>query len=329
MSTSVGVMNIDWQPNGTLSYVKTLGDYGSDPTASYVMQRFAPWTTTTVQAVNGPIDEHELHVLPNGDVMIFSYILTSGVDLTGLGKLGADETVADCTAEELDTAGNLVWSWAASDHIDPVQESKGYLTNLIDGVNVVDAYHFNSIDVDGSNNVLISSRATSAVYYIDRTSGKVLWKMGGNPYSKDGAQILTFANDPEGGIDSQHDARFQANGDISVFDDHTNLGGQARGIEYAIDTAAGTASMVWQYENTTWSEAMGSFRRYSRRLEPDLVGARADDPGGHHRGGRLRARSARRDVRQQPGRVVPRGEGADDDLRPQRAAGDGRASLTR
>ena len=262
VSTTAGAFNIDWQPNGTLSYVKTLGDYGTDPTATYVMQRFDPWTTTTVTAVNGPIDEHELHLLPDGDVMVFSYILASGVDLTGLGSFGASETVADCTAEELDPAGHLVWSWAASDHIDPVKESKGYLVNVVDGVKVADVYHFNSIDVDGSNNVLVSSRATSAVYYIDRASGKALWKMGGNPYSKDGAQILNFANDPEGGIDSQHDARFQANGDVSVFDDHTNLGGMARGIEYAIDTNAGTASMVWEYPNVTWSEAMGSFRRY-------------------------------------------------------------------
>jgi hypothetical protein len=265
VSTTAGVMNIDWQPNGTLSYVPTLGDYGSDPTASYTEQRFDPWTTTSVQASGGPIDEHELHMLPNGDVMVFSYVITSGVDLTGLGSYGPNENVADCTAEELDPTGALVWSWKASDHIDPVKETtkNGVNVNTVNGVNVVDVYHFNSIDQDASGNVLISSRATSAVFYIDKPSGKILWKMGGTIYGKDGEQILTFANDPEGGIDSQHDARFQANGDVSVFDDHTNLGGKARGIEYAIDTTAGTASMVWQYENTTWSEAMGSFRRYA------------------------------------------------------------------
>jgi hypothetical protein len=147
--------------------------------------------------------------------------------------------------------------------MDPVRESTGPQANLIDGLNVVDLYHLNSIDVDAQGNLLVSGRDVDAVWYIDKASGKIVWKMGGAPYSKDGAQIISIVNDPEVTFNHQHDARFQPNGDVSLFDDHTNLSGAARGVEYAIDFTSGTATPVWQYAGPINSTAMGSFRRYA------------------------------------------------------------------
>jgi len=69
--------------------------------------------------------------------------------------------------------------------------------------------------------------------------------------------------DGEGSFSRQHDARFEASGDVSVFDDHSALPGAARGVEYALDLQAGTAKVVWEYRGPVSSTAMGSFRRYS------------------------------------------------------------------
>jgi Arylsulfotransferase (ASST) len=85
-------------------------------------------------------------------------------------------------------------------------------------------------------------------------------------YNKDGAQILTIQGDPEVAFYLQHDARFQPNGDISLFDDHSAAAavpGVARGVEYALDLGAGTAHVVWQYQGTANSAFLGSFRRYA------------------------------------------------------------------
>ena len=50
---------------------------------------------------------------------------------------------------------------------------------------------------------------------------------------------------------------------MSLFDDHTQCSGAARGVEYAIDTGAGTATLDYQYAQPQGlsSEATGSFRR--------------------------------------------------------------------
>lgn len=258
-----GVMNVDRLPDGTMSFISALGAFGSDPNAEYVIQKLEPWQTRYVQAANYPIDEHELQVLPNGDVLLFSYPFVQGFDLTGLASYGPNSILADCTILEIDPSGDVVWSWRASDHIDAVKESASPSQSTIDGLDVIDAFHLNSIDVDASGNLLVSARDLNAVWYIDKSSSKIVWKMGGKPYSKDGAQLIQVVGDPEITFNSQHDARFQPNGDVSLFDDHSVKPGGARGVEYALDFTKGTATFVQQFPATAASTAMGSFRRYS------------------------------------------------------------------
>jgi hypothetical protein len=256
-------MSADVLADGTLAYVPPLGYYGTDPSARYVVQRLTPWQSRAVAAVGAPVDEHELQVLPNGDVLLFAYEQLPGVDLRGLQSFGADATIADCTVQEIDPDGRLVWEWRASEHVDPVRESTGPLVYAMGETTVVDVFHFNSIDVDASGNLLLSARNASAVFYVERPSGRVMWKLGGAPYSKDGARIVRVVDDPEGSFGSQHDARFQPGAHVSMFDDHTYLPGPARGVEYAIDFASGTARVAWSFSGAGNAFAFGSFRRYA------------------------------------------------------------------
>jgi Arylsulfotransferase (ASST) len=101
------------------------------------------------------------------------------------------------------------------------------------------------------------------VFQIQRSTGKILWKLGGKPVNKDGAQILAIQNDQHPTPIMQHDARFLPNGHISIFDNHS-LAGPARGVEYALDLANGTATLVAEFPSpiAQTSLAMGSFRRY-------------------------------------------------------------------
>ncbi len=239
-------MDVSRRQDGSIAYVPSLGYFGTDPTASFVIQALAPWGSRNVQAVGTPTDEHELHVLPNGDALVFSYPLVDGVDLTGLGTYGPDQTIADCEVQELAPDGALIWSWRGSDHIDPVRESPDADALAVGAQNVVDPFHCNSIDVDALGNLLVSTRNTDAVFCVDKATGKVTWKLGGTAYSKDGAQLLRVVDDPQGSFSGQHDARFQPDGKVSMFDDHTNLPGVARGVEYAIDLASSTAHVAWR-----------------------------------------------------------------------------------
>jgi hypothetical protein len=244
--STVGITTTSIPSTGTLYFLKT-------------------WMTQAITSVGVPLNNHELLLLPNGDFMLIAYPTLTGVDLTGLETYGPDSTILDCAVQEVDQQGNLVWDWRASNHTDPVKES---VVPAGDGTaaSPADVYHCNSIDVNADGDALISFRHMNAVLLVSKTTGNVVWKLGGTPYNKDGAQILTIQGDPETAFYLQHDARFQPNGDISLFDDHSAAAavpGVARGVEYALDLGAGTAHVVWQYQGSANSAFLGSFRRYA------------------------------------------------------------------
>lgn len=255
------VVGIDAPEPNTVSL--SPNDVGWSNSTQFDVHAFTSLTTTRIVTIGAPTDGHELRRLPNGNWLLFAFVLRNGVDLTGLDAFGSEETVADCVVQEIDAQEHLIWSWIASDHVDPVRESVEPMKGTFNGEPVVDLFHCNSIDVDDSGNLLISFRHANAVFYVDRDSGVVKWKLGGTPYSKDGANLIVVTSDPEGSFNLQHDARFGTNGDVTLFDDHGATSGVARAVEYAIDHDTGTASVVWQFLGPSQSGAEGSFRRYA------------------------------------------------------------------
>jgi hypothetical protein len=257
------VLNVDSLAPNTISLMpNAVGAFGTSATGRYDMYALDSATTTTLMAVGSPTDGHELRALPNGNHLLLTYPTEEGVDLTGLQTYGSEETMADCEVQELDPAGQLVWSWLASDHLDPRQESMQPLLQSVNGTSLVDVFHFNSIEVDTQGNLLLSARHANAVYYVERPSGKVLWKLGGTAYNKDGAPHIEVVGDPQTTFSLQHDARFVPNGHLTLFDDHGASPGVARGVEYMLDFEANTAKVAFQFQGTAQSEYEGSFRRY-------------------------------------------------------------------
>ena len=251
------------QPNVLSLVPNSTAPYGTNAAATFQLHALGAETTTAVGAVGSPTDAHELRLLPNGDYLLFTYAIEQGIDLTGLETFGADETMANCEIQELDPAGQEVWSWLASQHVDPVNESLEPATNAVAGQTVVDPFHCNAIDVDTAGNLLVSMRHANAVFYVDKTTGIVQWKLGGTSTNRDGATYIQIVGDPETAFNMQHDARFLPNGDVTVFDDHgaPTTTGVARGVEYAVDHTANTATMVWQFLGDHSSLYEGSFRR--------------------------------------------------------------------
>jgi hypothetical protein len=265
------------------------------PAEFEIHQLSPPVTTKIAPAGLVNVDLHELLLLANGDYLVISSPLQSGVDLTGMEVLKLDGTLETLTASqpimacnlvEFAPDGTVVWTWTATDHFDVLADSVvpqllpyGPNANL-----VVDPIHCNSIDVDPANgNLLVSARQLNSIFYIERSTGKVLWKMGGAQASKDGATYVAVA-DP---FVQQHDARFQpdwspgcngGSGHISLFDDQTYEPRPARALVYDVavgagdagtaddaacgdgGTAAGTAAVTWQSTGIGPSLAMGSFR---------------------------------------------------------------------
>ncbi len=93
-----------------------------------------------------PTDSHDLRLLPNGDAVLLTFPI---VQVDGGTRIG------DCAIQEVDAKGNLVWSWDALPHVDFGKESVTQQVTKVNGVDVVDVYHCNSVDVDPSGNMLL------------------------------------------------------------------------------------------------------------------------------------------------------------------------------
>jgi hypothetical protein len=114
----------------------------------------------------------------------------------------------------------------------------------------VDVFHCNSIDWDSNGDLLVSMRDLDAVSLVSHETKKVIWKIGGTTYNKDGAAHITVTGDALGGFFRQHDARFQPGGTVSMYDDQTGKPGPSRGLLLSYDVDAGTAAVAWQYQGT-------------------------------------------------------------------------------
>ncbi len=271
------VIDFKLLPNGNFAWVNVLGPtFGNDLTGAYEEHRVDGSLVRNWSTVGAITDLHDMKMLANGNVLLLSYHQRNGVDVTALGStFTSPATVFDAWIQEITPAGGVVWEWHSEDHIG-ISET----TAQLDGVDIrapvsgaVDLVHINSVEVDTTtDDLIVSMRHTDATYRIRRAPGKIgdgsiVWKLSGNAPTESGAQHLRLVGDPFGGTRRQHDARILPNGNITLFDNQSARTVEgARAVQYAINTSAGTATMVreWRYQPGP-SIGMGSARLQSDR----------------------------------------------------------------
>lgn len=194
-------------------------------------------TVRTVRAGNGyPTDLHEFVITRSGDALftIYSPILVH-LPGTPAGRLAP---LLDSIVQEVDIrTGLVVWEWHALGHI-PLVDSYATPSNSAD----FDAFHINSIQSLRGDRLLISARDTSAVYLIDRASGRILWTLGGKASS--------FRMSRQAHFFFQHDARLIAHDRVSLFDDEAGPPAKApmsRGLILSLDLRRHTATVARSY----------------------------------------------------------------------------------
>ncbi len=291
----VGVYDVESLAKNQIAFV------GSPSMLPWELHQLSPSRTTGVGTGGTFLDDHELLRLPNGNYLFYTIPIRTGFDLTGIelglpdggiDKLGKNEPIASCKIIELTPAGDPVWQWDPADHFDVAKActypQPGASTWVLpDGGIPLDAFHCNAIDVDpetlGGNvdpskvtgNLLVSIRNMDTVVYVERPSGKVLWKMGGADTSKDDATYVPVPNPPDR-FYRQHDARLVpgwssecgGRGQISMFDDETATPNLARAVIYDVvvgrpggkKCGAPSAKVAWQRVGGKNSSYMGSFR---------------------------------------------------------------------
>jgi hypothetical protein len=192
-------------------------------------------TVATVRAGNGySADLHDFQFTDSGTALLTAYSPIRWDLRPYGGQLGG--IILDCIVQEVDVPTGLVlFEWHALDHVSP---SDSYVGPSDNTTTAWDFFHINSVDEGPGGNLLISARHTSTVSNLDRSTGDVLWTLGGKSGDVQTAGTPFFF---------QHDARWQSDGTLTIFDDG---GGpprheaQARVLRLSPDVAAGTAAVV-------------------------------------------------------------------------------------
>ena len=154
-------------------------------------------------------------------------------------------------------AGQLVWRWKSQDHIALAETGRHWPWAVDHGYDIA---HWNSIEPVGDS-VIASFRHFDAVYKIRKSTGEIVWKLGGTSTP----ERLKVNGDPYAHtFGAQHDARLLPDGTLTVFDNRTNLReGAPRAVRFRIDEQNGTATLLESISDpaVSVSYCCGSARR--------------------------------------------------------------------
>ena len=241
--------NFEVQQNGLYSYISGGKAFITDTSLKIL---------DSVTTQNGyKLDGHEFVCLPNGHYLVMSYD-PQYVDMSKVVPKGFPSVkVTGCVFQELDRNKNVVFQWRTWDYF---QITDSY--QRLDSIVSVDAIHSNSMFYDIDGNIIISSRHISSITKINRQTGDVMWRLGGKNND------FTFIGENESNkptyFSYQHNMRRNANGNFTLYDNgNQHSPNYSRAVEYKLDEAQKTATLVWEYRHTpdVYGAATGNVHR--------------------------------------------------------------------
>jgi hypothetical protein len=265
-----GVLNsFQAHPNGSYTLLGT----GATETQFHVLNVLGE-EAGTLQCVGRPTRFHEVLISEGGD----AWILCDENRIMDLSALGGNPAavVTGTVLQHLSAEGALLWEWNAFDHFDitdiPASERSGPNVNFT---------HGNGIGFDDDGNLILGFRSLSEVTKVNRTTGDVMWRLGGL------RNEFTFLNDPKGTFEHQHGVRPAGPGQIQLLDN--GLATPSRLVRYLVNPTTHTVLMEWLFVDapSTWTLVGGStqyhvdghatvsFGRAGRVIEVDQTGNRA------------------------------------------------------
>lgn len=169
-----------------------------------------------------------------------------------------DQNITGLTIQELDNDHNVLFEWSSFDHF-YLSNYPGILNSL--GNNTFDFLHCNAIEIDEDGNFLISNRTISEITKINRVTGEIIWRFGGEQSD------FIFTNDYP--FSKQHCIKSLGSNKYLLYD-NGNLsdlftGGikRSRAVEYELDLSNFTATKLWDYvhPDSLFTPSIGSVQR--------------------------------------------------------------------
>ena len=206
-----------WQGAVINAHGEGVGEIGDDSFRSIKTIRAGHGLTT---------DLHDLQLTARGTALITAYE-TATADLTSIGKSSKGQVFVGHVQEIDLNTGRVLFDWRSLDHVGiedsfqpPPLPGQGY-----------DYFHLNSVAEMDDGHLLISARNTCTLYKVDRSTGQILWRMGGkhSDFSVSSDAVFWW----------QHDARPHGLSAISLLDNEgPHKGKQSRGLVLSVDSAA-------------------------------------------------------------------------------------------
>jgi hypothetical protein len=235
----------------TTGSAKSYGEYAEfTPGGEIVGDHKAPLPLYT--------DGHDFLVSVSNGVITRSHLFSyyhKTIDMSAYGG-PTDASIAGHQIQRLLPGGTIEWTWDAWDYFvldDWIEEPLGIQTNAI-----ADYDHPNSLDIDHDGHYVVSWRHLAEVTKINSVTGDIMWRLGGRNNQ------FTFVDDTFGDFNGQHSAVMLGNGNLLLFDNGLrHVPPESRAVEYALDTSAMTATMVWEFRHNPaiYTPFVGSMQR--------------------------------------------------------------------
>lgn len=209
------------------------------------------WRDTTAADTVGD----EFTLLPSGNALVIAQEVHA-VDTRTLFPGGTENAIRyDQTVTELQDGSHVVWKWSTHGRL-VESEIIGDPEDPVDPRDY-EVAHVNAISPAPDGNPVVSLRNTSSLLKVRRSTGEIVWRLGGN------RSDFRFEGDPLGGFRRQLDARVLPDGNVLVLDGGAGrLPEVSRAVEYRIDEQSRVATLVWEYRRPeSGAEYLGSARR--------------------------------------------------------------------
>lgn len=189
----------------------------------------ADWNGRVLWEVRQANHHHDARLLKNGNVLFLCATelpaeiarrIQGGRPGTEVnGKMWSDYLL------EVTRDGRTIWEWRTWEHLDPAEYPIAFPENLR-----AEWTHGNAIVELPDGNLLISFRNISTILKIDRTNGRVAWKLGPPTLS------------------GQHAPTPLANGNLLIFDNGPHRLDQTFPFSRVIEVNPMTKEIVWKYQ---------------------------------------------------------------------------------
>jgi len=213
-------------------------------------------TSRTISGDSINLDAHHIGRTIEGGLLVLGAEYRPLSDLNGL-ILGANALTGECPISpvepvaigariyEYDKNGNIIWQWNALDHLGKQETAAApYLlesdAESKDGC-AADLHHINwAEEISNEDAIITSLYTTGAVYSIRKSSGEILWKIGGIQTNNS----LTIIGDPMSQPLGLHGGEMREDGTLLIFDNRRLANEPGRGVIYKIDAVKKTATFI-------------------------------------------------------------------------------------